>query len=209
MVDIELYGGTRGFLEHIRARALYALGAYGNMRDVEWVHIKRLAFVCRGNICRSPYACARARSLGIRAVSFGLDAVDGTPANPVASKNALSRGIDLSMHRSARMEAMRLADGDLVIVFEPAQFAEVRRRFGDRPLSGLLGIWSRPNRPHIQDPYGLSDRYFQKCFSVIDANIAELVERMTSGGSPATIGEPSRIPHENVVHGNVCDRTLA
>jgi protein-tyrosine phosphatase len=137
-----------------------------------------------------------------------LDAVDGTPANPVASKNAVSRGIDLSVHRSERLEGMRLADGDLVIVFEPAQIAEVRRRLGNQPLSVLLGIWSHPNRPHIQDPYGLSDRYFQKCFSVIDANIAELVERMARGGSPATIGEP-RIPHENVVHGNVCDRTLA
>jgi protein-tyrosine phosphatase len=189
-MDIELYGGKRGMLEHIRARALYALGAYGNIRDLEWPSVRRLVFVCAGNICRSPYASHRARSLGIPAASYGLDAAEGAPADKVASKNALLRGIDLSAHRSARMESNRIADGDLVIVFEPGQLAEVRRRIGDRTPAELIGIWSRPKRPHIQDPYGRSDRYFQQCFSVIDANITKLIERMARGGAPAAMDLP-------------------
>lgn len=208
MIDIEMYGGKRGFLEHIKARTLCALGAYGNIRDIEWTAVARLAFVCKGNICRSPYACGKARTLGVRAVSYGLDAVGGARTDPAASKNALSRGIDLSAHESIRMESTRLAVGDLVIVFEPAQLAEVRRRVGDRTPATLLGIWSRPIRPHIQDPYGRSDRYFQQCFSVIDANIAKLVERMARDGAPAVRERPEGLG-DKAAHGNPRGRSLA
>ena len=208
MMDIELYGGKRGFIEHIRARAFYALGVYGNVGDIEWSNVKRLVFVCKGNICRSPYASVRARSQGISAVSFGLDAAQGALADPVASKNALLRGIDLSAHRSERMEITRLADGDWVIVFEPAQLEAFRRRVGEKIPANLLGIWSRPPRPHIEDPYGRSDRYFQQCFSVIDANIAELIEHMRRYGSPAVSDLPTEIPQGSMAQSGPCERTL-
>lgn len=208
MLDIELYGGKRGLLEHLRARMLYTLGAYGNVRDIEWSLVSRLVFVCRGNICRSPYASSRAQSLGLAAISFGLDAAEGAPANPVAAKNALTRGIGLSAHRSARMESNRLADGDWVIVFEPAQLAEVRRRLGNRTPATLLGIWSRPHRPHIQDPYGRSDRYFQQCFSVIDESIAQLFDSMVRGGAPAVRDASTRVAGAPALHRDSCDGTV-
>ncbi|MGA8161147.1 MAG: hypothetical protein WCB76_10090, partial [Acidobacteriaceae bacterium] len=94
------------------------------------------------------------------------------------------------------------------IVFEPAQLAEVRRRVGDRTPATLLGIWSRPIRPHIQDPYGRSDRYFQQCFSVIDANIAKLVERMARDGAPAVRERPEGLG-DKAAHGNPRGRSLA
>ena len=208
MIDIELYGGKRGIIEHVWARALYALGAYGNVSDIEWPNVKRLVFVCKGNICRSPYASFRARSLGVSAVSYGLGAAEGAPADPIAQKNALLRGVDLSAHRSEGMDSTRLADGDWVMVFEPAQLAEVRRRFDDQTPAALLGIWSRPSRPHIQDPYGRSDRYFQQCFSVIDENIAELTGRMVSGGAPAARDASARLARAPVSHRNSCDGTV-
>lgn len=178
MLDIELYGGKRGFLEHARARVLYALGGYRKDCEINWATVARLAFVCMGNICRSPYASARARSLGVPAVSFGLQAADGAPADPVALRNALLRGVDLSAHRSARAESTSFASDDLIIVFEPVHLAEVRRRSTRGTPVSLLGVWAQPKRPHIQDPYGRRDRYFQQCFSVIDANITALVGNM-------------------------------
>jgi protein-tyrosine phosphatase len=207
MLDIELYGGNRGILQHLRARAMYALGAYGTVRGIEWPSVRRLVFVCLGNICRSPYASVRAQSRGVSATSFGLDAAEGAPADPAASRNALLRGIDLSEHRSQRLASTRLTAGDLIIVFEPAQLAEVRRRFGVRTPAKLLGIWSRPSRPHIQDPYGLSDRYFQRCFSVIDDNVAKLAEYMARSGAPAASREPTDIPRTAALHGSPGDRT--
>lgn len=178
MVDVELYGGKRGLLSHIRARALYALGAYRSPRDIDWTSVHRLAFVCKGNICRSPYASMRARLLGVPAASYGLEAAQGTPADPIALRNARLRGVDLSMHRSAKMEPSEIGNGDLVIVFEPWHLAEVTRQTAGRAPISLLGIWARPIRPHVEDPYGRSDRYFQQCFSLIDTNIAELVKQL-------------------------------
>lgn len=188
MLDFELYGGKRGLLEHARARILYGLGVYGRSRDIGWAAVGRLVFVCTGNICRSPYARARARLLGVPAVSFGLAAADGAPADPVASRNALLRGVDLSEHRSAALRSSSLTRGDLVVAFEPHHLTEIWRRHGDDTPASLLGVWTLPVRPHIQDPYGRSDRYFQQCFSVIDSGVAALVRKMVRQGT-AELGE--------------------
>lgn len=209
MVDVELYGGRRGFLEHVRGCALYALGTYRSARNVEWNVVRRLAFVCRGNICRSPYASAKARSLGAPAVSFGLDAMVGASADPAASKNALSRGVDLTAHRCARLTSSSIVDGDLIIAFEPAHLVEISKRCGDRAGTSLLGIWVRPIRPHVQDPYGRSDRYFQQCFSVIDANVAELVKRMTNRSNLQGTGISMRQSATGGTRMSSCDRTRA
>ena len=146
--------------------------------------------------------------MGVRAVSFGLDTAGGFSADPAALKNAFLRGIDLSLHRSTRLDATHLADGDLVIFFEPAHRTEVRRRIGDGTPTNLLGIWSRPLRPHIQDPYGRTDRYFQQCFTVIDAAIAKLVEHMAKKtGAPAANELGTQHPSAGAVRGNRSDRT--
>lgn len=179
VIDFELYGGRRAFLVDLQARVAHGLGRYGKLDDVEWGSIRRLVFVCKGNICRSAYAAERARVLGVRAASFGLEASDGAPPDPAAAHNANLRGVDLSGHSSVRLQPSLINRDDLVLVFEPGQLAAVRERCGDRthPLS-LLGIWTRPTKPHIHDPYGHSDRYFQQCFTIIDANIAALARRV-------------------------------
>jgi len=210
MVDVELYGGKRGYAEHLRVRTLYALGAYRNVRDVDWTDVRRLAFVCKGNICRSPYASAVARILGAPSVSFGLDALEGAPADPVAYRNALARGVDLSGHRSTRLESSGIAKGDLFIVFEPRQLTEILQRSTHRlPSFSLLGIWARPIRPHIEDPYGRSDRYFQQCFSVIEANVVELVRRMERRGASLGGDHKSKCLSGESVPQNACNMTIA
>lgn len=208
MLDVELYGGKRGFLEHSRARMLYALGRYRKICDVNWASVGRLAFVCAGNICRSPYASARASSLGVPTVSFGLRATDGAPADPVASRNALLRGLDLSAHRSARAEPSSFVAGDLIIVFEPSHVAEISRwSKREMPATSLLGVWARPIRPHIQDPYGRSDRYFQQCFSVIDAHVGAIVANMVRHGAPQS-GEDAACCGPNSFDKGSRERTL-
>ena len=186
MVDVEVFGGRRGYIGHLYARALYALGSYRSTDNISWDAISRLVFVCHGNICRSPYACARARELGVNSISFGLAAADGALADESASRNALLRGVDLSTHRSVRLRAPLLNHGDLVVVFEPRQLAKVfRESVVDLAGITLMGIWDRPVYPHIQDPFGRSDRYFQRCFSAIDRNIDVLATRIAAYEAPA------------------------
>jgi protein-tyrosine phosphatase len=105
------------------------------------------------------------------------------------------------------LESTHLSAGDLVILFEPTHYSEVRRRIGDLTPVQLLGIWARPLRLHIQDPYGRSDRYFQQCFAVIDANLAKLIEHMARGGAPAIRELGTASPSAGVAHGNPSDRT--
>lgn len=178
MIDVQLYGGYRGCLEHIRARTMYSFGVYPGRKVVAWDSVNRLVFICKGNICRSPYAEARARLLGVRAASFGLDASPGACADAVALRNARARGVDLAAHRSAKLERTSIAQDDLLIVFEPSQLRQVYSRVDRQAQVALVGIWTPPYRPHIQDPYGRGDRYFQQCFSVIDANVMELARRI-------------------------------
>lgn len=210
MVDFELYGGRRAYAAHLSARALYALGKFRSAENIAWDAIARLVFVCHGNICRSPYASARARALGVKAISFGLDASDGMHADESASQNALVRRLDLSIHCSARLRAPVLAQGDLIVVFEPGQLSRMREK-SIAGLAGitLLGIWTQPTRPYIHDPYGRSDRYFQSCFSAIDRNVQELVTRITAHQAPAS---DSSFPHrEEAVtsHQNLSARPLS
>lgn len=182
MVDLEQYGGKRGYFEHLRARALYSLGAFRQARRFDWATVQRLVFVCKGNICRSPYAAEKARMLGVPAISFGIEAREGAPAEAAAIRNAARRGVDLSQHRSSPYDDRRLQAPDLVVVFEPQQFDEIRRRFEDRQLIvTLLGIWSKPCTPYIHDPYGRSDDSFQRCYAIIDTHVLEIVRRLRAG----------------------------
>ena len=178
MIDSERFGGRRAYLSHLAARALSLAGAYRALLDVDWSSIDRLVFICKGNICRSPYAEARARSSGIDAVPFGLDAAGGASADTSAARNARLRRLDLSAHRSRRVDGSLLRPTDLVLLFEPQQVTQFRKRLGAAPASvTLAGLWAEPARPYLCDPYGRSDVCFQDCFSVIDASVATIRTR--------------------------------
>lgn len=192
MIDVDLYGGRRAYVAHLCARASHALGAYRSAQVIKWGAVDRMVFVCHGNICRSPYASARARAIGACATSFGIEAVDGAKANEDAARNALSRGIDLKDHQSARLRATLILPGDLVVLFEPEHLLRMTQQSISAAAGiTLLGLWTRPVRPHIQDPYGRSDQYFQQCFAVIDRNIHDLVTRLSAHGAIAATDSTS------------------
>jgi hypothetical protein len=64
--------------------------------------------------------------------------------------------------------------GDLLVVMEPRQ---ARRISGLLPPGScqltLLGLWSRPPRPHIHDPHTLSEAYWERRFDVIDSAVKD------------------------------------
>jgi protein-tyrosine phosphatase len=163
------YGRKMGLVRHYSQLARYMLGAFSSLKRVEWKNVRRLVFVCKGNICRSPYAEARARIMGLACSSFGLEAEACVPADPSAIRGARARGLDLTPHRAQSASQFTMAAGDLLTAMEPWQVAQLQ----SRPLPTgaqvtLLGLWCSPRRPHIEDPFGLSDDYFQTCFGIID-----------------------------------------
>ena len=174
------YGTWRGLARLGVAQLDCATGRTRAFARVNWDQVDRLVFVCRGNICRSAYAEWRARALRLPAASFGLATTTGVGADPEARRAAAARKLDLSPHRTTAAADFSLCDGDLIVAMELRHVAWVRRLFVDPAPHQvtLLGLWSRPRRPHIQDPYGLDRSYFDSCFSVIDSAVATLSTRL-------------------------------
>lgn len=174
-LQVEDHGGVKGWLEHVHARGADALGLYRNQQRIDWPQVQRLVFVCKGNICRSPYGEARARSLGWATLSMGLEARSGSTADPDAIAAAARRDIDLQPHRSLRFDVGQLAEGDLLLGFEDWHVAAIRQQVSRRRVAiALVGLWSTPRRPHIADPHGRSARYFDLCFGLIDSSVQAL-----------------------------------
>lgn len=137
--------------------------------------VRRIVFVCQGNICRSAFAAAVARSRGLPVASFGLSTVTGMPASGWAKATARALGYDLSEHRTTAAEEFLLHDGDLLLAMEVRQ---LRRLAGHPRLSAaprsMLGLWARPWIPHLHDPVDLDARYFLACFRRIERAVDRL-----------------------------------
>lgn len=174
------FGTARGLARLCLAQARQAMGGLRPFEQPDWARVHRLVFVCAGNICRSPYAHHKARLLGHSAASFALGGISGKPADPQACAAALRRGVDLAAHRSCGIADFTVAEGDLLIAMEPHQARTLARRFGAVPgvQVSLLGLWSRPSRPHLHDPYMLAPGYFDTCFAVIDSGLQAIGQRL-------------------------------
>lgn len=180
--NLKLYGGKKAVLLHFYYKAAYRFGMMRSYNDINWDNVSRLVFVCRGNICRSPYAEMMAKNNKINTISCGLSGKKGKPANPDAIKNAYYRGVDLSNHRANNILDIEIEKGDLFIGMEPVHLTEIRKYLNNdaNQQISLLGLWSRNTRPYLHDPYGLNDDAFQLCYSVIDEAIDMIKSKLDS-----------------------------
>ena len=168
----------RGMLRHLRYLMAYRLGLLQEFSAIDWTLVKRLVFVCKGNICRSPYAEAIAARHGMVTLSLGLDARSGSQANPDAIRNASICGTELGMHRAKSLHDISILETDLLIAMEPQQAATLKKTVKTGQIT-LLGIWAaKQPRPFLQDPYGCGDSYFQTCFSSIESSVRGLEARL-------------------------------
>jgi protein-tyrosine phosphatase len=185
------YGRKSGLLRHWWSLWRDRFGLLRSFRTVEWRRVERLVFVCQGNICRSPYAEARARASGLsNASSFGLNATPGLPAHSTMLRLS---PLELSQHRTRARSGLILTSQDLLIGMEPWHGQALRLLETGGAQVTLLGLWGAYRRPHIEDPFGLSDDYFRTCMSIIDDAVRQLagfIKRedrnpaISSGGGP-------------------------
>ena len=172
------FGGRRHLLTHVAAGIRLRAGGWRDEQNVNWSTVRRVVFICAGNICRSPYAAARARLLGIETASCGLTASGGAGADPAAFRNAAKRHVDLSSHRSRPYKDFDFFDGDLLVMFEPSQVTSLNDRSAGAQVT-LHGLWAIRPQPYIADPYGRSDNYFQHCFTLIDQGVDTIAQRLS------------------------------
>ncbi len=171
------FGSGRGLARLLLSQGARAAGRYRAFERIDWTKVERLVFVCSGNICRSPYAERRAVLAGVPAISLALRGDGGRTAEPAARAAARRAGVDLEAHRAQVVAAAALRPSDLLVAMEPWQARALRASHPGHQVT-LLGLWSRPRRPHLHDPYTLSDAYFRNCFQVIDGGVAGLLARL-------------------------------
>lgn len=125
----------------------------------------KLLFVCTGNTCRSPLAEGLAKSIFGKAAeisSAGMEAWEGEMASSHSIQIAAELGIDLSSHRSRRIEPDLLAAADWIIPMTKVQEERLKMLYPEfQTKIRRLGVWTDAGAD-IQDPWGGSLEVYRK-----------------------------------------------
>jgi len=125
--------------------------------------LKKILFICRANVCRSPMgqtmfdALAEDRGLVFETGSAGVAALDGSSIDPKASAALGEIGFYPKAHRARQVTAPLLEDADLVLAMSPRHIAELHRLSGSLPREvHLLSEYATgiPGLGGVPDPHG-------------------------------------------------------
>ena len=151
--------------------------------------MKKVLFVCHGNICRSPMAEAvfrhmlEERGLGER---FAVDSAAvsaeeiGNPVYPEANRTLVAHGLPASNHHAWQLTRADYDLYDFFIGMDQANIYRMRQIFGgdsQRKVGLLLAYTEHPRE--VEDPWytGRFDRVFdlitQGCQALLEALLAD------------------------------------
>lgn len=151
--------------------------------------MKKVLFVCHGNICRSPMAEAvfrhmlEERSLGER---FAVDSAAvsaeeiGNPVYPEANRTLVAHGLPASNHHAWQLTRADYDRYDFFIGMDQENIYRMRQIFGgdSQHKVGLLLAYTEHPR-EVEDPWytGRFDRVFdlitQGCQALLEALLAD------------------------------------
>lgn len=162
--------GARG-----RWALLKALGLQGSwLRKHVPQPIGKILVLCKGNICRSPFAAELLRQrvcqlgLNVQVASAGIEAESNQGAYPLARRMAQQYGVSLSAHRTTPLSQGMVSESDLILVMEVGQARSMREHYPDSAGKlFLLGQFDHEVDYEIQDPYGGPPEVFAQCYAQI------------------------------------------
>ena len=135
-----------------------------------------ITFICTGNTCRSPMAEGIAREIvrrdcpdsGITVSSAGLAAYNGAPASQHSIDVCREIGIDISAHRSQRLNPEIAEKTDLFAVMTPSHKSFLLSCGIPAEKIAVLG--------DIPDPYGGDEDEYRNCRDQIDREVQTLLK---------------------------------
>lgn len=174
-------------LSYLRLRAWRRLGLRSDRSILRRLRPESVLFVCHGNILRSPMAAElfrlrvaeRGRPIG--ALSAGLWAVNGRPADPRAIAAARKLGVSLESHLSRTITATLVARSDLICVMDYRNEVDVITRFhGAARKTILLGAMDAEHRssPEIGDPVSMDIDGVERCYTRMASAVNALVDAL-------------------------------
>ena len=153
----------------------------------------KIAFVCFGNICRSPFAelllkkrlqelqNANAGPIDLSVISAGTNPIEGRTSPDEAIRSSQKWGVDLGANRSRFLDDESAGDTDLILTFDHSNVSLIRARHPDiaAPIV-LLGALSRSHRGslEIEDPYGGGSEMFENIYDQIAKGVDGLLETL-------------------------------
>jgi protein-tyrosine phosphatase len=150
---------------------------------------RSLLFVCKGNICRSPFAEHLASKLlketnGVAVGSAGLHVTSPISSPENAIHSAKAYGVNLETHRSRPISLELVKSYDMIIAMEVWQYAALKAQFGSHheklfllPRVACNGSSNEQGycAYNIADPFGGQSRAFEECFERIGQCLRRLI----------------------------------
>ncbi len=149
----------------------------------------RIAFVCLGNICRSPTAdvvlsgMVAAEGLGglVEVSSCGTgDWHLGEPMDPRAAAELQTAGYDTSNHRAQQFNASWL-DRDLVLAMDAKNLHDITDGQGENERVRLFRSFDPLAGPHdldVPDPWYAGDDSFALVLGIVERTCRQLVTEL-------------------------------
>ena len=152
--------------------------------------MKKVLFVCLGNICRSAMAEGVFRKMTYdagHADDFEVDSAGtsnwhvGQPPDRQAQATILARGIDISGQRARQLTAGDFHDFDLIIAMDDqnkANIAAMAPPGSKAQIAKLMDYAPVQNERNVPDPWSQGQEAFDHALDLVEAGCAGLLADM-------------------------------
>lgn len=152
--------------------------------------MRRILFVCSGNLCRSPMAEyllqdeLKNRGVdGVLAESAGTIAMDGNKAATLAVSALAAIGVDMSGHRARGLDRRMIDEAGWVVTMERHHMQSVLSLApGAEDKTVMIGEFLKPGAGmEIEDPYGGGPDDFRKALELIREAVRAMADKIAGG----------------------------